>query len=576
MKSHMDRGQRNNAGIEQHLQSAMESLTPDIFASLDLSVPQEPADPFRGADAVRVAVLQRRLRRTVVAAAACLGLLLTGGGAWQYHYFNRQIDSVIGIDVNPSVELTINRRQRVLAAEALDQGGEAVMEDMDLTGVELNVAVNAVVGAMVTHGYLDDLDNAILVTVSNDSVKKARELRTSIVGDIERTLEENQVQAVVYDQQVVEDEEMKGLAEEYDISYGKAYFLKELIDQNPDLSMDDMEELSTMTMEEIAEKIASDSLALGELAEQVKETQPETAQAPETEPETTEAPETSQDETGPETLPQTTEASTAASEPETARPAETEPETETPEEVEDGLVEIDYVDYEDGRVYVYFMTRVTWKNPTVLVKDGDGSRYAAYVEDTSRDECVIAVDGLRGGASYSFVLGGLTPKGGDTATTVTGYFDTPEIAGELLDDDESEAETTAPENPGSEDSGAENPGPEKPVPEDPAPETTASGSTSPGSAAPEQGTPGSQESSAPENEAGAGTETGGETETSSGSQKQDPGERPETGGGEGLEGSREPETGEGAGTSGQETSGAPARESETPSSRNDEPLEGGA
>ena len=159
MKSHMDRGQRNNAGIEQHLQSAMESLTPDIFASLDLSVPQEPADPFRGADAVRVAVLQRRLRRTVVAAAACLGLLLTGGGAWQYHYFNRQIDSVIGINVNPSVELTINRRQRVLAAEALNQDGEAVMEDMDLTGVELNVAVNAVVGAMVTHGYLDDLDN---------------------------------------------------------------------------------------------------------------------------------------------------------------------------------------------------------------------------------------------------------------------------------------------------------------------------------------------------------------------------------------------------------------------------------
>ncbi len=48
------------------------------------------------------------------------------------------------------------------------------MEDMDLKGVELNVAVNAVIGSMVTHGYLGDLDNAILVTVSNDSIKRQR------------------------------------------------------------------------------------------------------------------------------------------------------------------------------------------------------------------------------------------------------------------------------------------------------------------------------------------------------------------------------------------------------------------
>ena len=75
------------------------------------------------------------------------------------------------------------------------------MEDMDLKGVELNVAVNAVIGSMVTHGYLDDLDNAILVTVSNDSIKKATALRSSVVEDIEQTLQENQVKAVVYDQQ---------------------------------------------------------------------------------------------------------------------------------------------------------------------------------------------------------------------------------------------------------------------------------------------------------------------------------------------------------------------------------------
>ena len=60
------------------------------------------------------------------------------------------------------------------------------------------------------------------------------------------------MEAVVYDQQVIADEEMSALAEQYGISYGKAYFLKELIDQNDGLTMADMEELAGMTIEELA------------------------------------------------------------------------------------------------------------------------------------------------------------------------------------------------------------------------------------------------------------------------------------------------------------------------------------
>ena len=76
----------------------------------------------------------------------------------------------------------------VLKVRALNEDAVEIIDGMDLVGVDLNVAVNAVVGAMVTHGYLDDLDNAILVTVSNDSVRKARELRSSVVEDIEENV----------------------------------------------------------------------------------------------------------------------------------------------------------------------------------------------------------------------------------------------------------------------------------------------------------------------------------------------------------------------------------------------------
>ena len=112
-------------------------------------------------------------------------------------------------------------------------------------------------------------------------------------------------------------------------------------------------------------------------------------------------------------------------------------------------MEIDYVDYEDGMVYVYFAARVSWKKPSVVVRDEDGNSYAAVVAETSRTDCSIEVSGLEGGRSYTFVLGGLTPAGKKEAVTVKGYFEKPEIAQEIeedtdeTEDGEEEKETTA-------------------------------------------------------------------------------------------------------------------------------------
>lgn len=463
--------------IESHLRSAVDGLTPDLFDRLDLSVPQDPVprvitpiasaqtasrDEVASEEGNKKTILrfERHLRRTAATAAAFLFLLTAGGGAWQYHARNVRVDSVIGIDVNPSVELSINQKSRILTAEALNEDAKEILSDMDLKGVDLNVAVNAVIGSMVTHGYLDETENAILVTVNNDSVSKASKLRSSVVGDIETTLKEHQVQAVVYDQQAApEDDEVSELAKEYGISYGKAYFLKELIAQNKNLTMDDMKRFSTMTMEEIAAQINEESLALGEKAEQAKETESETetsqtAQEEETQTETAQSqesvPETDVEESKSEQTTSPTQLASSATAETEATTAGAEDEDDV---IEDDGVEIDYAEWEDDQIFVYFVTFVKWKNPTVLIRDEDGNHYPAYVDDTSKDECVISAEGLEGGKTYTFVLGGLTPREGKHATTVTGTFEKPEIAEDAMDDpdgDEEEEEETSSSKPDKE------------------------------------------------------------------------------------------------------------------------------
>lgn len=461
MKQDADIIQLNTRQIELHLKSAVDTLTPNILERLDLSVPQDPVPKQQ--DLTTILRLQRRMRGMGIAAAACISLILMGSGAFHYHLENWKVESVIGIDVNPSIELSINRRERVLEARALNTEAANIIQDMALEGVDLNVAVNAVVGSMVTHGYLDDLENAILVTVSNDSVRKAQKLRASVVGDIEQTLKENQVEAVVYDQQVIEDEEMEALARQYDISYGKAYFLKELIDQNEGLDIDDMEKLASMSMEEIAQRIAESSYALGELADRVKETEtaPQTTEAVEPETSSTEAISTEESSTEPETTEEPTTEAETTTVPETTREPVTEPETE-----EEEPVEIDYVDFEDDMVYVYFMDRIHWKNPSVVVRDEEGNSYAAMIDETSRNECSFEVSGLEGGRGYVFVLGGLTAGDSDLATTVKGYFEKPEVADGADNEFMDESEETESEKDETTVTGDEDPGEIESVTED--------------------------------------------------------------------------------------------------------------
>ncbi|WP_312431708.1 anti-sigma-I factor RsgI family protein [Lacrimispora sp.] len=432
----LNRRQLNRQQIEACLKSAAGDLTPNVLERIDLSTPQIKAEKEKRS----VFFLRQRVIATLVAACFCM-IALAGG---TYTYQNGKVDSVIGIDVNPSVELSVNKKNKVLAAKALNEDGESIMQDMDLKGVDLNTAVNAVIGSMVTHGYLSELDNAILVTVSNDSIRKAQGLRSAVVNDIRNTLEEKQLKAVVYDQQVMEEDEVKQLAEEYKISYGKAYFLRELILQNNSLSMDDMKALAPLTMEEIAKVITERSYAVSGKTDAGEETTAQTTQAatatvPETIAVSSAAEESNTAASSSET---TSQAPIQATQPQptAATDATTVQETTSDEVVTTENVKIDYVDYDNGVVMVNFKTKVKWKNPTVSVKDGDGNTYSAKVGDTDSYSCEIHVTGLKGGMEYTFTLGGISPKIGKQ-TTVKGIFETPMIGDGNADPDITEAES---------------------------------------------------------------------------------------------------------------------------------------
>ena len=439
-----DQRQMNKKQIEACITTAARDMVPDVLDRIDLSTPQEAIEVHKRP----VFMIRRRVIASLIAACFCM-VALAGG---TYTYQNGRVDSVIGIDVNPSVELSVNQRNKVLSAKALNEDAKNIMEQMDLKGVDLNVAVNAVIGALVTNGYLTDSDNAILVTVANDSVKKAKNLRSTVVSDIKTALKEKQLEAVVYDQQVIDEEQVKGFASEYGISYGKAYFLKELMDQNPSLTLDDIKNLASLNMEQIAKVITERSYAVGGKTEvteaETDATTKVTTAPPVTDPtaESVTEQETSAVQPSSETESQTTaHKDSSQAQTTSASPSSSSEETTSDQDNVSGeKIKIDYVDYEDGVVTVYFKTKVKWKNPTVSVKDGDGNTYSAKVSDTDSESCEIEVTDLSHGKEYTFILGGISPKIGKQVT-VKGVFETPVIGSEDSESEETtQAETTVP------------------------------------------------------------------------------------------------------------------------------------
>ena len=68
---------------------------------------------------------------------------------------------------------------------------------MDLTGTDLDVAVNALIGSMLQNGYLSDIQNAILVSVENQDAAKSAQLQQHLTDTINSVFQGGSLEGAV-------------------------------------------------------------------------------------------------------------------------------------------------------------------------------------------------------------------------------------------------------------------------------------------------------------------------------------------------------------------------------------------
>ena len=194
--------------LEQKLRTALEHAAPDDFQGV-LARISPKARTEQAPIPFEAAARKKKRRWAPLAAAACLALVVAaGGGGWYLQ--NNTVASVVSLDVNPSVTLNVNAKETVLSAVPVNEDGGDILAGMDLTGVQLDVAMNAIVGALLTNGYVDtDQADAILANTS--------------------------VNGAILSQTIQNSQQLQELSDTYGITTGKAALIQTIVDNGNSL-----------------------------------------------------------------------------------------------------------------------------------------------------------------------------------------------------------------------------------------------------------------------------------------------------------------------------------------------------
>lgn len=243
--------------IEKRIHRGMNQLAPDVFQNVLADTgPKLRSEVWLAEEEHKDSrnFWMRAARTAAVLAACCL--LILGLSVYQ---ISLKVDSVVEIDVNPSLELQLNRNAQVVRVNALNADGVKILDDTqeNLKRAKLDEAIHVLVNTMVRDGFLNEEKNSVLVSVDHGDAEKSEELQQLVADNVKEALSQDQITGIVYHQSYSTSSTITEIAEQYGISPGKAAFIKRLITLRPELSI---EELAQLTISEITELLQRENV----------------------------------------------------------------------------------------------------------------------------------------------------------------------------------------------------------------------------------------------------------------------------------------------------------------------------
>ena len=166
-------------------------------------------------------------------------------------YDNKRIVSTLILDINPSIKITLNKKDKVLSAVPLNDDAKKIVSN-DLKGKKLDNAIEIITNNVIKQGFVEEEKIVVLVNttgkIESNNVEKI----------VKNKFENKDIECDIIIQKT--NNESVENAKKYNISESKAAFIEEIIENNNDLNFEDLKDKSIKELEKIKEETKEDTI----------------------------------------------------------------------------------------------------------------------------------------------------------------------------------------------------------------------------------------------------------------------------------------------------------------------------
>ena len=127
-------------------------------------------------------------KKLVAIAASAAAMVILGTGTWAY----ASPYSYVSLDINPSIEFTVNRFDRVLNVKAINDDGEEILKKVNLADLKnetIKEALTITVKQISEEGYFEgNIEAGLVIATSAKKEKKAEELAKELQETVDTEL----------------------------------------------------------------------------------------------------------------------------------------------------------------------------------------------------------------------------------------------------------------------------------------------------------------------------------------------------------------------------------------------------
>lgn len=144
----------------------------------------------------------------------------------------------LAIDINPSVELTLDKNEKVLSVKALNDDGKILLFQADVIGDSVTEATDKLANLAVELGFITDLNNGISLSVIGEN-------EDEIFNKVKVKFEEKSGVKVEADVKITLNKELENLKSKYpdnkaiqDLTLKQYRLIKSAMEKNPALTIE--------------------------------------------------------------------------------------------------------------------------------------------------------------------------------------------------------------------------------------------------------------------------------------------------------------------------------------------------